>query len=85
MYLTWPLMSIQNQKYLYGSILTRSIRKMVKAELCNQKYIFKAGDEVFEWCGEFKQPIFQGIVNDVSASLARVGFDSFEWLRQRKS
>ncbi|EHU2879927.1 hypothetical protein AYI17_RS15510, partial [Acinetobacter baumannii] len=59
--------------------------KMVKAELCNQKYIFKAGDEVFEWCGEFKQPIFQGIVNDVSASLARVGFDSFEWLRQRKS
>jgi len=60
-------------------------QKMVKAELCNQKYIFKAGDEDFEWCGEFKQPIFQGIVNDVSASLARVGFDSFEWLRQRKS
>lgn len=60
-------------------------QKMVKAELCNQKYIFKAGDEEFEWCGEFKQPIFQGIVNDVSASLARVGFDSFEWLRQRKS
>ncbi|MDM1302802.1 hypothetical protein HXZ76_00365 [Acinetobacter indicus] len=59
--------------------------KMVKAELCNEKYIFKSGNEVFEWCGEFKQPIFQGIVNDVSASLARVGFDSFEWLRLRKS
>lgn len=59
--------------------------KMVKARLCNQKYIFNSGEEVFEWCGEFKQPIFQGIVNDVSASLARVGFDSFEWLRLRKS
>lgn len=68
-----------------AQFLPEPAEKMVKAELCNQKYIFKSEDQVFEWCGEFKQPIFQGIVNDVSASLARVGFDSFEWLRQRKS
>lgn len=73
-------------KNIFMKIFEPSLdQKMVKAELCNEKYIFKAGDEDFEWCGEFKQPIFQGIVNDVSASLARVGFDSFEWLRQRKS
>lgn len=68
-----------------AQFLPEPAEKMVKAELRNQKYIFKSEDQVFEWCGEFKQPIFQGIVNDVSASLARVGFDSFEWLRQRKS
>ena len=59
--------------------------KIVKAERLNQNFIFKSGEEVFEWQGEFKQPIFQSLVNDVSASLARIGFDSFEWLRQRKS
>lgn len=60
--------------------------KMIRAEKNNDKFIFKSvNGENFEWCGEFKQAIYQEIVNAVSGSIARVGFDSFEWLRLRKS
>jgi hypothetical protein len=38
----------------------------------------------FEWCGEFKFTISQAIVNGLAAQLARVGLDSFEWLRQKQ-
>lgn len=39
---------------------------------------------MFEWCGEFKFTISQAIVNGLAAQLARVGLDSFEWLRQKQ-
>lgn len=60
--------------------------KMIRAKKEADKFIFEStNNEKFEWCGEFKQTIYQEIVNSVSASIARVGFDSFEWLRLRKS
>lgn len=62
--------------------------KVVKAEKDkNSEYIFMESDTniQFEWCGELKQPIYQQIVNDVCSSISRVGFDSFEWLRSKKS
>ncbi|ENV10196.1 hypothetical protein F966_01368 [Acinetobacter higginsii] len=59
---------------------------VVKATKINDQQIFKCNSEnSYIWCGEFKQPIYQEIVNLVSSSLSRVGFDSFEWLRMRKS
>ena len=43
-------------------------------------------DEIkFEWCGELKQPISQAIVNGLASQLARVGLDSFEWLRLKQN
>jgi hypothetical protein len=39
---------------------------------------------IYEWCGEFKFTISQAIVNGLAAQLARVGLDSFEWLRQKQ-
>lgn len=39
---------------------------------------------IFQWCGEFKFTISQAIVNGLAAQLARVGLDSFEWLRQKQ-
>jgi hypothetical protein len=39
---------------------------------------------LFEWCGEFKFTISQAVVNGLAAQLARVGLDSFEWLRQKQ-
>ncbi|MEQ3639409.1 MAG: response regulator receiver domain [Alteromonas sp.] len=41
-------------------------------------------DIVYEWCGELKFTISQAIVNGLAAQLARVGLDSFEWLRQKQ-
>ncbi|ALM92433.1 response regulator receiver domain [Alteromonas stellipolaris] len=41
-------------------------------------------NEKYEWCGEFKFTISQAIVNGLAAQLARVGLDSFEWLRQKQ-
>lgn len=59
--------------------------KVIKASLDQNKLIFNevVSGRNFEWCGEFKQAVAQEIVNSVSASLARVGFDSFEWLRMK--
>ncbi|EME9802095.1 hypothetical protein V1336_001900 [Vibrio alginolyticus] len=42
------------------------------------------GQVTFEWCGEFKFAISQAIVNGLASQLARVGLDSFEWLRQKQ-
>jgi hypothetical protein len=39
---------------------------------------------LYEWYGEFKSTISQAIVNGLAAQLARVGLDSFEWLRQKQ-
>jgi len=59
---------------------------VVKGTKIDGHQIFKCSSEnSYIWCGEFKQPIYQEIVNLVSSSLSRVGFDSFEWLRMRKS
>jgi hypothetical protein len=38
----------------------------------------------FEWYGELKQIVTQGIVNQLAAQISRVGNDSFEWLRQKQ-
>ncbi|MFK8986749.1 response regulator receiver domain [Acinetobacter seifertii] len=60
--------------------------KMVRATKQENINVFQSTNEdVYEWCGELKQAIYQELVNAVSASIARVGFDSFEWLRLRKS
>ncbi|MBU0371492.1 hypothetical protein KN506_17760, partial [Acinetobacter baumannii] len=63
-----------------------SPNKTVSAIEEDGKYIFKCSkvNNIYEWCGEFKQPIYQEIVNSVYANLSRVGFDSFEWLRLKK-
>lgn len=49
---------------------------------------FSSGSEQspmnFEWCGEFKFTISQAIVNGLAAQLARIGLNSFEWLRQKQ-
>ncbi|ENX45944.1 hypothetical protein F886_01382 [Acinetobacter sp. NIPH 542] len=60
--------------------------RVVQAEKKEENYIFKCSKfkNEYEWCGEFKQPIYQEIVNSVYANLSRVGFDSFEWLRLKK-
>jgi len=47
----------------------------------NGDYLFTSGDGDYNWCGEFKQPISQAITTSVAASMSRVGFDTFEWLR----
>lgn len=59
--------------------------KMIRAtKNQDSEYVFHSTNEdCYEWCGEFKQAIYQEIVNSVTASIARVGFDSFEWLRLR--
>lgn len=60
--------------------------KMIRSIKQGHINIFQATNEdVYEWCGELKQAIYQELVNAVSASIARVGFDSFEWLRLRRS
>ncbi|WP_293738174.1 response regulator receiver domain [uncultured Acinetobacter sp.] len=60
--------------------------KMVRATKQENINVFQSTNEdVYEWCGELKQAIYQELVNAVSASIARVGFDSFEWLRLRRS
>ncbi|TGU86145.1 response regulator receiver domain [Acinetobacter pittii] len=63
-----------------------STLKMVKGSLNGSNYIFtdNNGNE-YVWYGELKQAIYQEIINNVSASLARVGTDSFEWLRLKKA
>lgn len=35
----------------------------------------------FRWIGELKENVVQAVVNDTAAKVARVGLDSFEWLR----
>lgn len=56
--------------------------KVVKASREELAYYFKDVDgNQFAWLGELKPTIAQEIVNTVSASMSRVGFDSFEWLR----
>lgn len=58
------------------------ILHVVKAsDAGNGSYSFAAGDGAYSWCGEFKQPISQAITTSVAASMSRVGFDTFEWLR----
>lgn len=60
--------------------------KMIRATKQENINVFQSTNEdVYEWCGELKQAIYQELVNAVSASIARVGFDSFEWLRLRRS
>lgn len=60
--------------------------KMIRATKQENINVFQSTNaDVYEWCGELKQAIYQELVNAVSASIARVGFDSFEWLRLRKS
>lgn len=60
--------------------------KMIRATKQDNINVFQStNQDVYEWCGELKQAIYQELVNAVSASIARVGFDSFEWLRIRKS
>ena len=60
--------------------------KMIRATKQVDTNVFHStSNDVYEWCGELKQAIYQELVNSVSASIARVGFDSFEWLRLRKS
>lgn len=57
--------------------------KIVKASSEEKvDYFFEDVDgQKFTWLGELKPTIAQEIVNTVSASMSRVGFDSFEWLR----
>lgn len=59
--------------------------KVIRSEKDDCKFIFKEkiSNSDFEWCAEFKHSVAQEIVNSISASLARVGFDSFEWLRMK--
>ena len=61
--------------------------KVIKANHNGEKFTFKeeVTDKDFEWFGELKQTVTQEIVNSVSASIARVGLDSFEWLRLKAS
>lgn len=65
--------------------------KVVRASKKNGLYLFtdiSAGEEskiVFEWCGELKQSVSQAVINNLASQLARVGLDSFEWLRQKQS
>ncbi|WP_315079574.1 response regulator receiver domain [Acinetobacter guillouiae] len=60
--------------------------KMIRATKQDTINVFHSTNgDIYEWCGELKQAIYQELVNAVSASIARVGFDSFEWLRLRKS
>lgn len=57
----------------------------------NNEYLFideslGEGSEIkFEWCGELKQSISQAIINGLASQLARVGLDSFEWLRLKQN
>jgi hypothetical protein len=37
----------------------------------------------FKWIGELKQNVAQAISNNLAANISRVGYDSFEWLRQK--
>lgn len=63
-----------------------STLKMVKGNLNGSNYIFTDNNGIeYVWYGELKQAIYQEIINNVSASLARVGTDSFEWLRLKKA
>lgn len=57
--------------------------KVIKADTVQGVHQFKSNnpEKTFKWVGEFKQAISQDIANKTSASLSRVGFDSFEWLR----
>lgn len=57
--------------------------RVVKANQTGKNFSFKESlyGIDFEWCGEFKQAVSQEIVNNVTANMARVGLDSFEWLR----
>ncbi|HEN9508489.1 response regulator receiver domain [Acinetobacter baumannii] len=61
--------------------------RVIQAEKNNENYIFKCSkfQNEYEWCGEFKQAIYQEIVNSVYSNLSRVGLDSFEWLRLKKA
>ncbi|WP_404341735.1 response regulator receiver domain [Pseudoalteromonas mariniglutinosa] len=65
--------------------------KVVRASKQGELYLFtdiSAGEEnkvVFEWCGELKQSVSQAVINNLASQLARVGLDSFEWLRQKQS
>lgn len=66
--------------------------KVVRATLNGDgKYLFVddsggVDSEIkFEWCGELKQAVSQAIVNGLASQLARVGLDSFEWLRLKQN
>jgi hypothetical protein len=66
--------------------------KVVRATLNgSNKYLFVdesrgEGSEIkFEWCGELKQSVSQAIINGLASQLARVGLDSFEWLRLKQN
>ena len=66
--------------------------KVVRATINgNNEYLFvdESGGEgfeiKFEWCGELKQSVSQAIINGLASQLARVGLDSFEWLRLKQN
>lgn len=71
------------------NFLANEERKAVLSEINEHgSPIFSSGTDqdpiFFEWCGEFKSTTSQAIVNSLAAQLARVGLDSFEWLRQKQ-
>lgn len=74
-------------KFISVIYFTPSEGRVVQAKKKVNSYIFKCSkfQDEYEWCGEFKQAIYQEIVNSVYSNLSRVGFDSFEWLRLKKS
>jgi hypothetical protein len=65
-------------------------KTIVSTEIHGGKFIFSTNDTMdgdnvlLEWCGELKHTVSQAIVNGLAAQLARVGLDSFEWLRQKQ-
>lgn len=71
------------------SFLANEEKKTVLSEINEHGLpVFSSGTDqdpiFFEWCGEFKSTTSQAIVNSLAAQLARVGLDSFEWLRQKQ-
>lgn len=73
------------------TFLACEVHKVVRASQQDELYLFtdlSAGEDnkvVFEWCGELKQSVSQAVINNLASQLARVGLDSFEWLRQKQS
>jgi hypothetical protein len=62
--------------------------RVIKADNHNKTYYFhdfpSYGDSrTFKWLGELKQGVAQAISNTLGAKISRVGYDSFEWLRQK--
>lgn len=61
--------------------------KVVLSSRKDNQYLFNEATTniPFEWYGELKQIVTQGIVNQLAAQISRVGNDSFEWLRQKQN